>query len=149
MNLVVNSRDAMPKGGRFVAETRNVTLDAAFVGRHQESTAGPHVLLSIRDTGEGMDKDTQGRMFDPFFTTKDVGKGTGLGLSMVYGFVKSSGGYIDVTTTPGEGTTIDIYLPRTEKTSEATAEEVSAPKTLQGSETVLVAEDEEYTTKAT
>ncbi len=144
MNMVINSRDAMPRGGKLVIETRKVEISDAVARRHPGATPGTYVLLSIRDTGEGMDAETQSRMFDPFFTTKDVGKGTGLGLSMVYGFVKSAGGFIDVSSKLGEGTTINIYMPWSSKTPEITAEEEFTPRDiLQGSETVLVSEDEE------
>ncbi len=145
MNMVINSRDAMPKGGRLVIETQRVEIGTAFVQRHPGATPGTYVLLSIKDTGEGMDAETQSRMFDPFFTTKDVGKGTGLGLSMVYGFVKSGGGFIDVQSKPGEGTTINIYMPWSSKTPQILAkEEGFTPRdVLHGNETVLVVEDEE------
>ncbi len=114
LNLTANARDAMPTGGTLTVEVRNIDVDAMFVRRHVGSTAGPCVLLSVTDTGCGMTPDVQAQIFDPFFTTKEVGKGTGLGLASVYGIVKQSGGYIDVTSSVGHGTRFDIYLPRTE-----------------------------------
>ncbi|GIW79376.1 MAG: histidine kinase [Gemmatales bacterium] len=112
MNLAVNSRDAMPTGGQFVLETKNVHCDKADVLSHPEMPPGTYVLLTVADTGYGMDEATLSRIFDPFFTTKDVGKGTGLGLAIVYGIVKESDGFIYVSSRRGAGTTFRIYLPR-------------------------------------
>src|SRR5216683_1183758 len=143
MNLVVNSKDAMPNGGRMLIETANVTRDNAHDGEQTFIRPGEYVMLSVTDSGLGMDKGTQSRIFEPFFTTKEKGKGTGLGLSTVYGIVKQSGGYVVVQSEVGHGTTFNIYLPRVEGTAEAHGA-VSVSRTAAGgSETVLLVEDEE------
>jgi len=141
MNLSVNARDAMPQGGKLALETQNVELDDEFVRQHVGSAAGPHTLLTVSDTGEGMDAAILGRIFEPFFTTKGPGHGTGLGLAMVYGVVKQSGGYIEVSSEVGEGTTFKIYLPQVRETAEAAAKK---PQRVQkhGSETILLVEDD-------
>ena len=141
MNLAVNSRDAMPKGGKLLIETANVELDETFVQANPWARAGHYVTLAVSDTGVGMDEQTQRNIFEPFFTTKGVGKGTGLGLSMVQGIVAQSGGNITVYSEPGQGTTFRIYLPRLE---EETADG-GAPKAnpvVGGTETVLAVEDQ-------
>jgi two-component system cell cycle sensor histidine kinase/response regulator CckA len=141
MNLSVNARDAMPQGGKLALETQNVELDDDFVRQHVGSAAGPHTLLTVSDTGEGMDAAILGRIFEPFFTTKGPGHGTGLGLAMVYGVVKQSGGYIEVSSEVGKGTTFKIYLPQVTETAEAAAKKPPhVPK--QGSETILLVEDD-------
>ena len=141
-NLVVNARDAMPAGGRLVLRTANVDVNG-HPRTEPQMRAGSYVLLSVSDSGTGMDTETQSRMFEPFFTTKDVGKGTGLGLATVYGIVKQSGGYIWVTSAPGAGTTFDIFLPRAERPSEETPARPALPRPARaGTETVLVVEDE-------
>jgi two-component system, cell cycle sensor histidine kinase and response regulator CckA len=142
LNLAVNARDAMPVGGRLDIETANVTLRAQDVAGHIGAMIGPHVLLSVRDTGTGMDRETQAQVFEPFFTTKDVGEGSGLGLSTAYGIVTQAGGHIAVDSRLGAGTTFRVYLPAdTRDVAAATPiEHDAAPRT--GRETILVVEDE-------
>jgi len=142
MNLVVNARDAMPHGGKLIVETRNVDLDEAYARRNRGVTPGPHVMLSVSDTGVGIDETTRARIFEPFFTTKEQGKGTGLGLSTVFGIVKQSGGNISVESAPGQGTTFRLYFARTnEAPTEATPYSVAT--SFRGNETLLLVEDED------
>ena len=141
VNLSVNARDAMPAGGTLMLATARVELDAAFVAAHPGSTVGPHVRLIVSDNGMGMDSEVRRRVFEPFFTTKPVGKGSGLGLATVYGIVKQSGGYIDVESQPGQGSTFTIYLPRVAAPTAPVAE-TPIPAPRPGRETVLLVEDE-------
>ncbi|AKF03072.1 response regulator [Sandaracinus amylolyticus] len=141
LNLAINARDAMNGAGRLVIAARNVTLDAERAARHPEATAGDHVLLSVSDTGCGMTREVIERAFEPFFTTKGEGRGTGLGLSMVYGFVRQTGGHVAITSEPGRGTTIEVYLPRTHRVADADTE-ATAAGARGGSETILVLEDD-------
>jgi two-component system, cell cycle sensor histidine kinase and response regulator CckA len=141
MNLVTNARDAMPQGGTITIGTDLIEIDEAFIASHGYGTRGPHALLTITDTGCGMDRDTLQNIFNPFFTTKEVGKGSGLGLSVVFGIVKQNNGHVDVESRPGEGTTFFIYLPIVRTTIMPEREEVSS--FTKGQETIFVAEDEE------
>jgi PAS domain S-box-containing protein len=143
MNLAVNARDAMPRGGRLTIETANVDLDEGYASTHVDTRPGPHVMLAVADTGCGMDQETRSHIFEPFFTTKQKGKGTGLGLAMVYGIVKQNGGNIGVYSEIGEGTTFKVYLPRVEGAVEPVQRRKPTGIQTRGSETVLVVEDEE------
>jgi PAS domain S-box-containing protein len=142
MNLVVNAKDAMPQGGKLTLKTQNIIMDESHRRGQTFIRPGHYVLLSVTDTGMGMDKETQSRIFEPFFTTKEKGKGTGLGLSTVYGIVKQSGGYVLVQSEERRGTTFQIYLPRVDGVAEHHAPPVT-PAVLGGVETVLLVEDEE------
>ncbi len=143
LNLAINARDAMPKGGTLSIETMNAHLDADYAARHAEVTAGDYVLLSVSDTGTGMPPEVIERCFEPFFTTKGVEKGTGLGLSMVYGFVKQSGGHIKVYSEVGHGTSVKIYLPRAGRGAAAAKArpETTEPAPALGRELILMVED--------
>jgi PAS domain S-box-containing protein len=145
LNLVVNARDAMPRGGSVTITTRNVQLTRPPAPGDADVRPGPHAQLTVKDTGCGMDEETRGHLFEPFFTTKAPGKGTGLGLATVYGIVKQSGGHIEVESEPGRGTTFRIYLPCVEE-AVARARPPSLPELFKmptGAETVLLAEDED------
>jgi two-component system cell cycle sensor histidine kinase/response regulator CckA len=140
MNLVVNARDAMPEGGTITIETANVEIDETDATQHPSTKPGPCVMLSVTDTGIGMDKKSQSRIFEPFFTTKEPGKGTGLGLSTVYGIVKQSAGTIWVYSEPGQGTTFKIHFPRCEEVPMVIQAEPAEPL-RGGSETILLVDD--------
>ena len=143
MNLCLNARDAMPQGGRIVVETSNVEIGEDFCRTHSYGHPGRYVLLSVSDTGMGMDAATLDRIFEPFFTTKEMGKGTGLGLATVYGIVKQHGGFVNVYSEPGQGTTFRVYLPASSGSPEAIEPATSEDAQKGGTETILVAEDHE------
>lgn len=140
MNLATNAKDAMPDGGMLVIETELVEFDNDYVRRHVFAKPGKYMLISVTDTGNGMDATTKEKIFEPFYTTKDVGKGTGLGLSMVYGIIKQHNGYINVYSEPGKGTTFKIYLPVIAREADKLVTAVQPPVTG-GTETILLAED--------
>jgi PAS domain S-box-containing protein len=142
LNLAINARDAMPEGGKLTIEMANVTLGTDFVERNPGAEPGDYVMIQVSDNGVGMPPDILERCFDPFFTTKEVGKGSGLGLSMVYGFVRQSGGHVNIESEPGYGTTVRIYLPRSREEAEERAESDAIVQVPRGSgQTVLVVED--------
>ncbi|GAW66556.1 response receiver histidine kinase response regulator [Geoanaerobacter pelophilus] len=144
MNLAANARDAMPKGGRLFVELQHQEIDSGFVHAHGFGTPGEYALLTVSDTGEGMDEETRNRIFDPFFTTKVAGKGTGLGLAIVYGIVIQHKGFVNVYSEPGVGTTFRIYLPMVQPEKDCRCEAVAVEPCVRGSETILVAEDDTH-----
>ncbi|MEI6875446.1 MAG: GAF domain-containing protein [Spirochaetota bacterium] len=143
INLVTNARDAMPGGGRLVISTTSRHLDSDRISEQGSGKAGPYAVIAVSDTGTGMDEETRRRIFEPFFTTKEVGKGTGLGLPIAYGIAAQHGGFIDVTSEAGAGSSFEIHLPLVDaQADEAPANGPVRPENHQGSETILVAEDE-------
>ncbi len=144
LNLAVNARDAMPRGGQLSLKTRNVELDDAYARDHPYTQPGAYVALVVSDTGHGMTSEVKARIFEPFFTTKGPGMGTGLGLATVYGIVKQSGGYIEVFSEPGSGATFEIYLPRAARAIRSSKSQSGAMRSPpQGSETILLVEDDD------
>ena len=141
VNLATNARDAMPGGGRLSIKTDNRALDPDYASQHAELQPGDYVLIEVSDTGTGMPPEVLNRVFEPFFTTKEQGKGTGLGLSMVFGFMKQSGGHINVYSEPGIGTTFRLYLPRSSVSTGDEAAAAAQPMALGAGETVLAVED--------
>jgi CheY-like chemotaxis protein len=147
MNFAVNSRDAMPGGGKLMIETAEVELDADYARTHPDVQPGPHIMVAVSDDGVGMNTETRSRIFDPFFTTKEKGKGTGLGLSTVYGIVKQHQGHISVYSELGRGTTFKVYLPAVDEPLEDSGVIPKPKLQLCGAETVLVVEDEKIVLK--
>jgi CheY-like chemotaxis protein len=147
LNLAINSRDAMPEGGKLTIESGNVSLDAEYADRNAEVEPGDYVMLAVTDTGTGMLREVVERACDPFFTTKEAGKGSGLGLSMIYGFAKQSRGHLKIYSEVGHGTTVKLYLPRSTKVQPKLAASDAPAEVIRGNETILVVEDEEAVRK--
>jgi two-component system, cell cycle sensor histidine kinase and response regulator CckA len=143
MNLAVNARDAMPDKGTLTVGTRNIILDETFCSRHADAEPGVYVLLTVSDTGHGMDKATSEHIFEPFYTTKELGRGTGLGLATVYGIVKQHGGVITCDSEVGRGTTFEVYFPAIDTQSEPEVEESGVMPAF-GTETILLVDDEDF-----
>lgn len=143
LNMAINARDAMEGQGRLIVEAANVVLDTDYVTTHEAITRGEYVMVAVSDTGSGMSTEVIEQAFEPFFTTKPEGRGTGLGLSMVYGFVKQSGGHVEIASVPGQGSTIKLYLPRSGQAEEALSDAEATPA-IGGNEMILVAEDDEH-----
>ncbi|MBI1216369.1 MAG: response regulator [Alphaproteobacteria bacterium] len=144
INIAVNARDAMPKGGKFVIETSNIAVDGEYASSHGEIAPGDYVLVSLSDSGTGMPEGVRQRIFEPFYTTKAAGEGTGLGLSMVYGFIQQSGGYVHVQSEEGHGTTFRIFLPRYIAEVQEAAPSLKAKEVAGGTETILVVENDRH-----
>jgi PAS domain S-box-containing protein len=147
VNLVVNARDAMPDGGYLEITTNNVDVDESAVAAHPEAVPGPYVMLTVTDSGTGMNEETLQNIFEPFFTTKERGRGIGLGLSTVYGAVRQSGGWIDVSSVPGQGSEFRIYLPRIDACVVPDQPRMAPAKELHGDETLLLVEDQQEVRK--
>jgi CheY-like chemotaxis protein len=143
MNLAVNARDAMKNGGQLTIGSENVFLDADFRKNYPEAVIGSYIKLSMKDTGSGMDKETQVHIFEPFFTTKEKGEGTGLGLATVYGIIKQSGGYIYVQSEKNKGSIFYLYFPRVDEPLDSDIKTVKADTKFSGTETILVVEDQD------
>jgi two-component system, cell cycle sensor histidine kinase and response regulator CckA len=143
VNLAVNARDAMPRGGTLTIKTANVKVNETFARQHLPMSPGSFIGLTVTDTGIGMDAETQSHVFEPFFTTKERGKGTGLGLATVYGVVKQSGGFIWVSSELGKGTTFEIFFPRVSESAKAIVQDTGTSGTWTGTETILLVEDDE------
>jgi PAS domain S-box-containing protein len=141
LNLCVNARDAMPAGGKLIVETGIATLDSSYAEQNADVTPGQYILIAVSDTGCGISRENLSRVFDPFFTTKEVGKGTGLGLSMVYGFAKQSYGHVKIYSELGQGTSVKLYLPQADPECEPSNQEATLIVDLQGSEIILLVED--------
>jgi signal transduction histidine kinase/ActR/RegA family two-component response regulator len=144
MNLAVNAKDAMPEGGKLLIKTEDAILNDEVCRLHPDATPWVYALLTVSDSGHGMDSETQEHIFEPFYTTKDVDKGTGLGLAMVYGIVKNHNGFISCTSDPGEGTTFKIYLPTLDREVQVADEKEARAPIMKGSETILLVDDEEF-----
>jgi two-component system, cell cycle sensor histidine kinase and response regulator CckA len=149
MNLAVNARDAMPKGGTLTIETANIILDEANIREFPDLSPGPHVLLAVRDNGIGIDREVQPHIFEPFFTTKSVGRGTGLGLSTVYGIIKQSKGSVGIDSEVGKGTTLRIFLPRARSEAQKSSGAAGTEHVPSGTETILLVEDDDSVRKLT
>ncbi len=143
LNLAINARDAMPNEGRLTISTANATLDEEYCSRHVDAVSGDWVLLTVSDTGQGMDEHTLEHIFEPFFTTKEIGKGTGLGLSIVYGVIKQHDGFIECFSKLGEGTTFKIYLPTISEQTNGLEKAVLEAQVKGGAETILLVDDSE------
>jgi CheY-like chemotaxis protein len=143
LNLAINGRDAMPRGGMITIETQNVRIDADYARENLDAVAGEHVMISVADTGTGMPPAVLARAFEPFFTTKEVGKGTGLGLSMVYGFARQSSGHVKIESEIDKGTTVKLYLPRCELDRSRAVPDIVSTVAKRSGETILVVEDDE------
>src|SRR5205807_891147 len=144
LNLAINARDAMPRGGKLTIATANAALDAAYAAAHHDIAVGDYIRVSVTDTGSGMTRAVLAKAFDPFFTTKEAGHGTGLGLSQVYGFIRQSGGHCTIESELAEGTIVRLYLPRHAGVPEPASEEPAAAcKPAGDGETILVVEDDE------
>jgi CheY-like chemotaxis protein len=143
LNLALNAKDAMPKGGQLTIETANTTLGNEYASQHAEVTPGRYVMIAVSDTGFGIQRENITRVFDPFFTTKEKGKGTGLGLSMAYGFTKQSGGHIKIYSEPDQGTTVKLYLPRASQIGDMPDKRIPEVGDISGSGKILIVEDDD------